>query len=298
MEIKVLSAIGLFFLIAVLFILLGGIFIKNRATIRDLWILYFTETIVVGLMLFPAYLGQIPFFVMVSLIGIKSQHEIFKHVLLKCPHVFKYTGYAACPVICASALFQNQASMFQVLLIVACFLLVVDIGIYTRQNRFDEMGKIVLITIFPCIFLAFLVLLRKLPNGFNLVVFLYGVSEVNDAFALILGTMFGKKKIFPKLSPNKTYVGTFGGLCAAVLFGVLFNHFVVAFPLRYAFAGIFIVITTTILGDLVTSKVKRNLNIKDFGRFLPKHGGILDIYDAVIFSAPLFYWYAESFFCK
>lgn len=296
METKILSAIGLVFFIAAMIILSGGVFIRNRFDVKELWVVYLTEFFIVGCILFPAYLGKLPFFVAVSLIGIKSQHEIFKHVLLKCPPFFKYAGYAACPVICAIALFQNQLSVFQVLLIMACFLLVADIFIPTGQNRLDEMGKIVLITLFPCVFLAFLVLLRKLPNGFLLVVFLYGVSEVNDAFALVLGKVFGRKKIFPTLSPNKTYVGTFGGIGAALLFGMLFNHFVTVFPLRSALAGICVVIMTTILGDLVTSKMKRNLNIKDFGNFLPKQGGILDIYDAVIFSAPLFYLYAERFF--
>ena len=151
------------------------------------------------------------------------------------------------------------------------------------------------ITIYPCVFIAYLLLLRKLPNGFILIGFLYGVSEINDAFALVSGKLFGRKKIFPRLSPGKTYAGMFGGIAAASLFGLLFYQFVAAFSFKFIVLGIFFIILTTVLGDLVTSKIKRNLNIKDFGHFLSKHSGVLDTYDSLIFSAPVFYWFAARF---
>ena len=137
-----------------------------------------------------------------------------------------------------------------------------------------------------------MLLLRKLDHGFILIVFLYGVAEVNDAFALVSGKLFGRKKIFPRLSPGKTWVGMFGGITAACLFGLLFHHFAAAFSFQFVVAGTLLVLLTTVLGDLVTSRIKRNLNIKDFANFVPKHGGILDTYDSLIFSAPFFYWFA------
>jgi phosphatidate cytidylyltransferase len=119
------------------------------------------------------------------------------------------------------------------------------------------------------------------------------VSEVNDSFAQVFGKLFGKKKIFPILSPNKTYAGVMGGITCGIIAGVGYNYFVGCFPFIPTFLAIILIILTTILGDMVTSKIKREKGIKDFGNVLPFHGGVLDIYDSLIFSAPLFYIYAK-----
>jgi phosphatidate cytidylyltransferase len=295
MENSVFLLIGLIFLIGAIFILLGGIFVKNRETIREIWRLYFIEILIVGFVAVPAYFGNLPFLLAVALIGTKSQHEILQQVLPDAPVRFKRVAYAVCPLMCAAALFKNEMFIYRILLAVVFMLLLMDIGTKARPTRMAELAKIVFITIYPCVFIAYLLLLRKLTNGFILVVFLYGVSEINDAFALVAGKLFGRTKMFPRLSPGKTYAGMFGGIAAACLFGLLFHQFVGAFSFKFIVPGIFFVILTTVLGDLVTSKIKRNLNIKDFGNFFPKHGGVLDTYDSLIFSAPLFYWFAARF---
>lgn len=295
MENSIFLPIGLFFLIGAIFILLGGIFVKNREAIREIWRLYFIETLIVGFVVVPAYFGNLPFLLAVALIGTRSQHEILQQVLPDCPARFKPVVYAVCPLMCAAALFAGEMFMVRVLLAVVFILLLMEIGTKAGPTRIAELAKLVFITIFPCVFIAYLLLLRKLNHGLVLVVFLYGVSEINDAFALVSGKLFGRKKLFPRLSPGKTWAGMIGGITAACLFGLLFHQFVAAFSFQFSVAGIALVILTTVLGDLVTSKIKRNLNIKDFGNFLPIHGGVLDIYDSLIFSAPLFYWFATRF---
>ncbi|MFC1857258.1 phosphatidate cytidylyltransferase [Thermodesulfobacteriota bacterium] len=295
MENSVFLPIALFFLIGAIFILLGGIFVKNRETIRGIWLLFFIETLIVGFVVVPAYFGNLPFLLAVALIGTKSQHEILQQVLPDCPICFKRVACAVCPLVCAAALFINEMFMYRVQLAVVVMLLLMDIGTKARPGRIAELAKIAFISVYPCVFIAYLLLLRKLNNGFILIVFLYGVSEINDAFALVSGKLFGRKKMFPRLSPGKTYAGMSGGIAAACLFGLLFHRFVGAFSFTFIVSGTCFVILTTVLGDLVTSKIKRNLNIKDFGVFLPKHGGVLDTYDSLIFSAPLFYWFATRF---
>jgi phosphatidate cytidylyltransferase len=295
MENSAFLPIGLFFLIGAIFILLGGFFVRNRETIREIWRLYFIETLIVGFVVVPAYFGKLPFLLAVALIGTKSQHEILQQVLPDCPGRFKRVAYAACPLMCAAAFFIDEMFMYRVQLALVFTLLIMNIGTKAGPTPIAELAKIVFITIYPCLFIVYLLLLHKLTHGFILVALLYGVSEVNDAFALVSGKLFGRKKIFPRLSPGKTYAGLFGGIAAACLFGLLFHQFVAAFSIKFIVPGIFFVILTTVLGDLVTSKIKRKLNIKDFGNFLPKHGGVLDTYDSLIFSAPLFYWFAAWF---
>ena len=295
MQTSIFLPIGVFFLIGAIFILLGGFFVKSRETVREIWHLYFIETLIVGFVVVPAYLGSLPFLLAVALIGIKSQHEILQQLLPGCNLRYKQVVYAVCPLICAAALFAGEMLMYRIQLAVVLILLLMGIGTNSGRMLMAELAKLVFITIFPCLFIAYLLLLRRLDHGFSLVVFLYGVAEINDSFALVSGKLFGRKKIFPHLSPGKTWAGMFGGITAACLFGLLFHHFVADFSLPFVAAGTLLVILTTILGDLVTSKIKRNLSIKDFGNFVSKHGGVLDTYDSLIFSAPLFYWFAAKF---
>ena len=128
-----------------------------------------------------------------------------------------------------------------------------------------------------------------MENGFLLIFFLYAIAEVNDAFAYLWGSCFGKKKIFPNISPNKTYAGFFGGILTTLAFAMLLNHFITQFSLLYGFAAAMIIVIFTILGDLLSSKIKRAFDVKDFSHLIPKVGGILDAYDALIFASPVFF---------
>lgn len=115
----------------------------------------------------------------------------------------------------------------------------------------------------------------------------------SDAFALFAGMAFGKHKLAPKLSPQKTVEGSLGGIAGAMAIMVVYG--LLAKPLfgmgtvrlwvmvLYGFVGSLI----SQLGDLSFSCIKREYGIKDFGNILPGHGGILDRFDSVIFCAPL-----------
>lgn len=113
----------------------------------------------------------------------------------------------------------------------------------------------------------------------------------NDSWAYLIGRLFGKHKLFPRISPKKTWEGFAGGAVVAMAFAFLVNWL---FPLLYlteigvvhylAMAAITVVMST--YGDLTESMIKRNLNIKDSGQALPGHGGFLDRFDGLIFSIP------------
>lgn len=121
----------------------------------------------------------------------------------------------------------------------------------------------------------------------------------NDTFAYLSGRFFGKTKLFERISPKKTWEGMIGGmfltLAIAFLIGTLDEERGVTFWLIAAL----IIVPGAIFGDLIESMFKRSLNIKDSGTLLPGHGGILDRFDAAIFSIPLFYaWYTVFLSCK
>jgi len=145
--------------------------------------------------------------------------------------------------------------------------------------------------IYPFLCLAFYTELGRMEEGFGYVVLYYGLSEVNDSFAYLIGSSVGRRKIFPKLSPNKTVEGVVGGMACTI--GVAF---VLWFAVPHfswwqvAGAGVLVAAAGT-AGDLFASRLKRRAGVKDYGSIIPTQGGVLDLYDAFSFLAPVFYGY-------
>jgi phosphatidate cytidylyltransferase len=113
-----------------------------------------------------------------------------------------------------------------------------------------------------------------------------------DTCAYCVGMLIGKHKMAPVLSPKKSVEGAVGGVAGAALLGALYALATGGLVLEYALicaVGALI----SMVGDLAASAVKRNQNIKDYGTLIPGHGGILDRFDSVIFTAPVIYYLAK-----
>jgi phosphatidate cytidylyltransferase len=113
----------------------------------------------------------------------------------------------------------------------------------------------------------------------------------NDSFAYLLGSAIGKHKIFPRISPNKTWEGFLGGVVSTVLAAVIFHHYLPIMPFWGWLGLALVVLIFGTLGDLFESAIKRSYNIKDSGKFMPGHGGILDRIDSLLFALPMAYFY-------
>lgn len=114
---------------------------------------------------------------------------------------------------------------------------------------------------------------------------------VNDVFAYLVGSVLGKHKLYPKLSPQKTWEGSIGGLVFTLGAAWLFSQFVSVLNLeQWLWLGVIIAVTGT-LGDLSESLLKRNAGVKDSGTLFPGHGGVLDRFDAVLFATPFVFFY-------
>jgi phosphatidate cytidylyltransferase len=123
--------------------------------------------------------------------------------------------------------------------------------------------------------------------------FLYALAPLlliwtNDSFAYLGGRFLGKKSLFPRISPKKTWEGTIIGVLFTVVVGLIISLNTGSATLFWMISAILVAIAS-ILGDLFESLFKRSLNIKDSGKLLPGHGGILDRFDATLFAVPLFY---------
>ena len=146
--------------------------------------------------------------------------------------------------------------------------------------------------------------LREMSNGPSLLVFLMCVVWAGDIAALYIGSAWGRHKMAPKLSPNKTWEGALGALAASLLVtgGLLglatlletWNSAKLSYPEDvWYWLGLAVVVNVSAqVGDLVESALKRSAGVKDSGNLLPGHGGVLDRVDALLFAAPVL-WYAQ-----
>ena len=158
-------------------------------------------------------------------------------------------------------------------------------------------------TAFFCAFYApvlftFIFLTRNLPNGIYMVWMIFISSWICDTCAYLTGMAIGKHKLAPVLSPKKSIEGAVGGVVGSARVGAAFGYF----ALERVFAdqnvtwiaalicGVGAVISQ--VGDLAASGIKRNHDIKDYGKLIPGHGGIMDRFDSVLFTAPIIYYLA------
>ena len=128
------------------------------------------------------------------------------------------------------------------------------------------------------------------------VMLIFVSSWINDTCAYFVGRALGKHKMAPVLSPKKSIEGLIGGIVGAgvfgAVFGILFDKYVDTMnyaPLLFAVVGA-VGALPAVIGDLAASAIKRNNDIKDYGKLIPGHGGILDRFDSIIFTAPIIYY--------
>ena len=142
--------------------------------------------------------------------------------------------------------------------------------------------------------LSYLVALRGLDGGRNWVFFALFITWASDTTAFFIGRRFGRHKLAPNISPGKTWEGTIGGIVGAIIMSILFfTSTPFHLPLVYWQAIVLSILVSIFgqVGDLVESLLKRNMGVKDSGRLLPGHGGILDRLDSIIFAGIVVYYY-------
>lgn len=144
--------------------------------------------------------------------------------------------------------------------------------------------------------LAALNVVNPEAGSMGLVLFVLFLTQFNDVMQYVWGKQFGRRKITPKVSPNKTWEGFLGGLLSTTLLAILLGWLLTPMNVGASLIAGIIIATAGFFGDVVISSVKRDLAIKDSSQLIPGHGGILDRIDSLTFSAPLFFHYYFYFF--
>ena len=187
---------------------------------------------------------------------------------------------------------QNATLLLLAVTIFVNLFLVKDLLVIRKIPVFEK-KKYIIIIFYLISSVIFLTLIPTIEGEFKpkLVVGIFGLIWTNDTFAYIIGKNFGKRKLFERISPNKTIEGFIGG----IIFTAIVSYFISIYTdfLSYKdWIGLafFISIFGT-LGDLIQSKFKRQEGVKDSGNLMPGHGGLFDRLDSIIFAAPFIYAY-------
>ncbi len=153
-------------------------------------------------------------------------------------------------------------------------------------------------TAYAPVMLSFIYLVRSLPYGIYTVWMIFISSWICDTCAYVVGMLVGKHKLAPVLSPKKSIEGALGGIAGSALVGAAYAYFLVERVIeQQQITWIFVLISAvgaviSQVGDLAASAIKRNHEIKDYGKLIPGHGGVMDRFDSVIFTAPMIYFLA------
>lgn len=226
----------------------------------------------------------------VSLIGMRELYKVMKvsdeHVT-----VLELVGYlgAVLYYIAMKADFGNYGTM--AIIISMILILFVYVFGYPKYHAEQVMAAFFGV-VYVAVMLSFIYLTRSIPDGKFLVWLIFLCSWGCDTCAYCVGMLIGKHKMAPVLSPKKSIEGAVGGVAGAALLGVIYAAATQGKMAEYALicaVGALI----SMVGDLAASAIKRNQNIKDYGKLIPGHGGILDRFDSVIITAPVIYYLAK-----
>lgn len=235
--------------------------------------------------------GSWPLLIATILLGLIALSEIFK--MKNIPFVSLiglFTSLITISIILPTEYLDfilNGASIWHVYFVYAMSLLVMTV-LSNNTFTFDDAGVFLMSSLY--IGMGFHYFYQTAELGFLMVLFVMSIIWATDVGAYIIGMKFGKTKLAPVISPNKSREGAVGGILMAVLVAVLFIQFYN--PLNFSLPGVAImaVLLSIVgqLGDLTESAYKRYFGVKDSGKILPGHGGILDRFDSTLFAMPLF----------
>ena len=198
--------------------------------------------------------------------------------------------------------FQNDIYTIMTLILGFMAFMFVYVMRFPRFNA-DQVISVFFAVMYAPVMLSFIYQARELNHGEYVVWLIFISSWVSDTCAYFVGMTFGKTignhKAFPVLSPKKSIEGCIGGILGAAGIGALYGYFIVESvvpeqEITWLFAiigGVGSVFSQ--IGDLAASAIKRNKGIKDYGKLIPGHGGIMDRFDSVIVTAPMIYFLAR-----
>lgn len=258
-----------------------------------------TAVVFVAVMLAGLYFSKISFLALFGLITILSLWEFFTIILKNETHdsTRKILGAAVgvTPFLMAAYYhfyqLDNSAEFLKkcILLFLPIVFFLFIIELFTKsKNPFGNLGYLFLGLIYIGIPFTLAQFIAIDGGNYypNIILGLLLLTWANDTGAYVIGSQIGRTKLFPRISPNKTWEGSLGGVAVAFLIAWLLSIYVTELSLTNWLVLAALVSIFASLGDLIESMLKRSLGVKDSGTIMPGHGGFLDRFDAFIFLLP------------
>ncbi|MBU0462251.1 MAG: phosphatidate cytidylyltransferase [Proteobacteria bacterium] len=260
---------------------------------------WITALILAPIVLWILIKGNTLFFaILISVVAIFAIREYLRIVFGNdeepISNTIKLISYIVSMALIISACLGSWEILF---LILAMNLMALSIFVLSRfaSNHaiFDIISKQVLGVVYIPVSLSLLIFIKELDGGTFWIIWLLIVIFANDTGAFYSGTFFGKNALAPNISPNKTIEGSVGGIAASMVTGFIFCQcFFNDLSLSFLTIPVsFMLAIAGQIGDLFESAMKRASSIKDSGRILPGHGGMLDRIDGLLLAIPVLYVY-------
>ncbi len=209
----------------------------------------------------------------------------------------KVTGYILTGLMAAYYFWLPQIMLLEGLLFLACFIIIslfIEMG-RDKLNSTRNMGITILGIMYVPVLLGSVIALRNLDTVYStyFTISMVVAIWICDSAAYIFGMKWGKKKIFPRVSPNKSWVGSIAGLVSSFVVFYGLHMWDILPDLTLLDMAVLSIITGFFgqAGDFAESLLKRDVGVKDSGKLLLGHGGVLDRFDSITFASPLTYAY-------
>ena len=234
-------------------------------------------------------IGELPFTIFMSVLSILGLYELLKvrETQKKFPLLLKIFAYLLTCYFCLyntnSIEFINKFDYRVMAFII--FLFISPIVFINNNEKYNITDALFLIGSVLFIGLSFNLMIITRNYDITYVIYLLLITTITDTFALFTGSLIGKHKLCPKISPKKTVEGLIGGTLMGTFVATIFYNTLISstVPLVTVIMLTFVLCLVGQLGDLVFSSIKRYYDVKDFSNLIPGHGGILDRFDSLIF---------------
>ncbi|MGI6169768.1 MAG: phosphatidate cytidylyltransferase [Christensenellales bacterium] len=258
-------------------------------------------TVAAAVLLFCVFVSQWTFAAMAVFCGIVAVYEMAGALKKAGYTLFVWPLYAFCVLLVPAFLFYSWGGVAALMMVCAMAQMSAPVLSVRRQASDAMIGMgVLLYPLLPIAMMVFLAFLTPENLRHLILVQIFACTSFADMFALFVGMTAGRRQLCRRLSPKKTVEGFYGGVLGSLAAGiVLYVLSPVLFALQLPWYHYLIVAVLCgvvgVVGDLFASSIKRFVEIKDFGKLLPGHGGILDRLDSVFFTLPLVVIYYQLF---
>ena len=177
------------------------------------------------------------------------------------------------------------------LVFTAIIILMLIVYLFSSKYKLEDIG----LTLLAIIYIPFLLFHIYYLDGTPYIWLVFIVAFGTDTFAYLIGSLFGKHRLYEKVSPKKSIEGAIGGIIGSVVLVVIYSRVFKLEPLSLLITMTIIASILSQTGDLVASKIKRSAKLKDYGKVFLGHGGVMDRFDSIVFASPIIYYCVKIF---